>query len=106
MTLGQVATDAKSNEITAIPELLELLDLKGAVVTIDAMGCQKDIAAEIIGGGGEYVLAVKENQPHLYEDIERAFDEVVGSGRARGGLHRVSDRRGPQRSPGDPHAAA
>jgi predicted transposase YbfD/YdcC len=80
LTLAQVATDAKSNEITAIPELLELLDLEGAVVTIDAMGCQKEIAADIIDGGGQYVLAVKENQPHLYEDIERAFDEVLDRG--------------------------
>ncbi len=80
LTLGQVATDAKSNEITAIPELLEHLDLKGAVVTIDAMGCQKDIAAKVIAGGGEYVLAVKENQPHLYEDIARAFDEALDQG--------------------------
>src|SRR5512135_2918084 len=82
LTLGQVATDAKSNEITAIPELLELLDLEGAVVTIDAMGCQKEIAADIVGEGGQYVLAVKENQPHLYEDIERAFDEVLERGEA------------------------
>src|SRR5262249_21457519 len=80
LTLGQVATDAKSNEITAIPELLELLDLKGAVVTIDAMGCQKEIAADIIEGEGEYLLAVKENQPHLYEDIGRAFDEALEHG--------------------------
>ena len=80
LTLGQVATDAKSNEITAIPELLALLDLKGAVVTIDAMGCQKEIAAEIIGGEGHYLLAVKENQPHLYEDIGREFDEALESG--------------------------
>jgi predicted transposase YbfD/YdcC len=80
LTLGQVATDAKSNEITAIPELLELLDLNGAVVTTDAMGCQKDIVAKIIDGGGQYVLAVKENQPHLYEDIARAFDEALDQG--------------------------
>jgi predicted transposase YbfD/YdcC len=80
LTLGQVATDAKSNEITAIPELLRLLDLKGAVVTIDAMGCQKEIAADIIDGEGEYLLAVKENQPHLYEDIGRAFDEALEHG--------------------------
>jgi predicted transposase YbfD/YdcC len=80
LTLGQVATDAKSNEITAIPELLELLDLEGAVVTIDAMGCQKEIAADIVSGGGQYVLAVKENQPHLYEDIERAFEEALDRG--------------------------
>jgi predicted transposase YbfD/YdcC len=80
LTLGQVATDAKSNEITAIPELLKLLDLRGAVVTIDAMGCQKEIAADIIDGEGEYLLAVKENQPHLYEDIGRAFDEALDRG--------------------------
>ncbi len=93
LTLGQVATDAKSNEITAIPELLALLDLKGAVVTIDAMGCQKEIAAEIINGEGHYLLAVKENQPHLYEDIGREFDEGAGVWRARGGLHRVPRRK-------------
>jgi predicted transposase YbfD/YdcC len=80
LCLGQVATEAKSNEITAIPELLELLDLKGAVATIDAMGCQKEIAAGIVGQGGDYVLAVKENQPHLYRDIERAFEEALDRG--------------------------
>lgn len=82
LTLGQVATDAKSNEITAIPELLALLDLKGAVVTIDAMGCQKEIAAGIIDGEGHYLLAVKENQPHLYEDVGRSFDEALEHGEA------------------------
>ena len=82
MTLGQVATDAKSNEIRAIPELLELLDLNGAVVTIDAMGCQKEIAADIVGRGGHYVLAAKENQPHLYEDIKGAFDKALDQGEA------------------------
>jgi predicted transposase YbfD/YdcC len=80
LSLGQVATDAKSNEITAIPELLKLLDLEGAVVTIDAMGCQKDIATGIVREKGEYALAVKENQPHLYEDIGRAFDEALADG--------------------------
>jgi predicted transposase YbfD/YdcC len=80
LTLGQVATDAKSNEITAIPELLKLLDLEGAVVTIDAMGCQKDIATGIVQGKGEYVLAAKENQPHLYEDIRHEFDDVLEHG--------------------------
>src|SRR3954454_13002732 len=82
LTLGQIATEEKSNEITAIPELLELLDLEGAVVTIDAMGCQKDIASGIIEKKGEYVLAVKENQPHLYEDIGQAFDEALEHGEA------------------------
>jgi predicted transposase YbfD/YdcC len=80
LTLGQVATHEKSNEITAIPELLKLLDLEGAVVTIDAMGCQKDIAAGIVQQKGEFVLAVKENQPHLYEDIEQAFEEALEHG--------------------------
>jgi predicted transposase YbfD/YdcC len=80
LTLGQVATHEKSNEITAIPELLKLLDLEGAVVTIDAMGCQKDIAAGIVEQKGEYVLAVKENQPHLYEDIEQAFEAALEHG--------------------------
>jgi predicted transposase YbfD/YdcC len=80
LTLGQVATDAKSNEITAIPELLKLLDLEGAVVTIDALGCQKEIAAGSVGEGGESVLAVKENQPHLSEGVRRAFDEALEQG--------------------------
>jgi predicted transposase YbfD/YdcC len=73
VSLGQVAVDDKSNEITAIPRLLELLDLSGALVTIDAMGCQKEIAAKIVTGGGDYILAVKENQPHLHQDIDACF---------------------------------
>jgi predicted transposase YbfD/YdcC len=73
--LGQRAVDEKSNEITAIPELLKLLDLQGALVTIDAMGCQKRIAADIVAAGGDYVLAVKENQPRLREDIALVFAE-------------------------------
>jgi predicted transposase YbfD/YdcC len=73
LTLGQVATDEKSNEITAIPRLLELLDLKGAFVTIDAMGCQKAIAKQIIDQGGDYALPVKGNQEHLEEDIRACF---------------------------------
>src|SRR5919112_632566 len=77
VTLGQVAVEDKSNEITAIPKLLELLDLSGALVTIDAMGCQKEIAAKIVGRGGDYLLAVKENQPHLYEDIDARFTEAL-----------------------------
>jgi predicted transposase YbfD/YdcC len=78
LSLGQVAVDAKSNEITAIPALLELLDVGGALVTIDAMGCQKAIAQKIKDQGGDYILTVKDNQPHLLEDLERrvarAFD--------------------------------
>src|SRR5262249_5640497 len=70
LALGQVAVEGKSNEITAIPRLLELLDLRGALVTIDAMGCQKEIAAQVVAGGGDYVLTVKENQGRLLEDIQ------------------------------------
>jgi predicted transposase YbfD/YdcC len=73
LALGQVAVDAKSNEITAIPALLELLDLRGALVTIDAMGCQKAIAQKIVDGGGDYALTVKENQEHLLADIQQSF---------------------------------
>lgn len=73
LTLGQVATGEKSNEITAIPELLDLLDVEGALVTIDAMGCQKAIAARIVAGGGDYVLTVKDNQPDLTADMLSSF---------------------------------
>lgn len=77
LSLGQVAVDSKSNEITAIPELLELLDLKGALVTIDAMGCQKAIAQKIIDGGGHYILTVKENQEHLLADIQQSLADAA-----------------------------
>jgi predicted transposase YbfD/YdcC len=77
LTLAQVAVEDKSNEITAIPELLKLLDLKGCTVTIDAMGCQKEIVEEIRDHKANYVLAVKENQPHLHEDLQEHFDPVV-----------------------------
>jgi predicted transposase YbfD/YdcC len=76
LALGQVAVDEKSNEITAIPKLLELLQLKGAIVTIDAMGCQKEIVAKIRAGGGDYVLAVKGNQEHLEQDIIEHFQKL------------------------------
>jgi predicted transposase YbfD/YdcC len=76
LSLGQVATEEKSNEITAIPKLLELLDLHGALVTIDAMGCQKAIAAEIVERGGDYILSVKENQPNLLHDIQECFNKA------------------------------
>src|SRR5436853_2018120 len=73
LTLGQVAVDAKSNEITAIPLLLELLDLEGCIVTIDAMGCQKEIAAAIRAREADYVLAVKDNQPGWHRAVHEAF---------------------------------
>jgi predicted transposase YbfD/YdcC len=77
LVFGQIKTAAKSNEITAIPKLLALLDIKGAVVTIDAMGCQRAIAQEIIEGQGDYVLAVKENQPTLHAKVKTLLDEAV-----------------------------
>ena len=77
LTLGQVATEAKSNEITAIPLLLELLDLNGATVTIDAMGCQKEIAQKIVDGGGDYLLALKDNHPKLAEAVGEEFTKAL-----------------------------
>ena len=73
IALGQVATEEKSNEITAIPELLQQIDLTNSLVTIDAMGCQKDIAKDIVAGGGDFAIAVKDNQPKLREAIESHF---------------------------------
>lgn len=75
LSLAQLATDEKSNEITAIPELLDAVDVKGAVVTIDAMGCQTAIAEKIVHKQGDYVLAVKENQPKLHAAIQDFFTE-------------------------------
>ena len=75
LVLGQVKTDAKSNEITAIPELLALLDIKGCLVSIDAMGCQTEIASAIVKGGGNYLLAVKGNQPTLHNAVRAALAE-------------------------------
>jgi predicted transposase YbfD/YdcC len=73
VVLGQVKTEEKSNEITAIPELLKVLDVSGCIVTIDAMGCQTAIAEQIVAQGGDYVLALKRNQGKLYEAVERVF---------------------------------
>lgn len=73
LVLGQQKVDEKSNEITAIPLLLEALDLTGCIVTIDAMGCQADIAEQIIDQGGDYVLSLKGNQGHLHEDVAEMF---------------------------------
>jgi predicted transposase YbfD/YdcC len=73
IALGQVATDAKSNEITAIPQLLGQIDLAGALITIDAMGCQKGIVKQVVTGGGDCVIAVKDNQPTLLAEIRKFF---------------------------------
>lgn len=77
LTLGQVKVDDKSNEITAIPELLRALELKGCIVTIDAMGCQKEIAAHIIEKKADYVLALKGNHATAHEEIEAFFADAV-----------------------------
>lgn len=73
VVFGQLAVDDKSNEITAIPALLKLLSIKGLIVTIDAMGCQKEIAAQITAQGGDYLLRVKDNQPTLHADLKSMF---------------------------------
>lgn len=73
LVLGQVKVSEKSNEITAIPKLLELITVKGCTVTIDAMGCQQEIARKVIEQEANYILAVKENQKQLYQDIEDEF---------------------------------
>jgi len=78
MVLGQVKTEEKSNEITAIPALLKLLELKGCIVTIDAMGCQKTIAQSIIDKGGDYILALKGNQGALHRGAQIAFEVAEG----------------------------
>ena len=75
--LGQLSVDCKANEIVAIPKLLELLDLTGATVTIDAMGCQTEIAGKIVQNGGDYVLAVKENQPALHDALKGNLNEMI-----------------------------
>lgn len=74
ITLGQVAVDAKSNEITAIPKLLQMLEIAGSLVTIDAMGCQVEIARTIVEAKADYCLAVKGNQPTLFEGIKQHFE--------------------------------
>jgi predicted transposase YbfD/YdcC len=77
MAFGQVMCDGKSNEITAIPELLAAINLEGKIVTADAMGCQHDIAKQIVDGNGEFVLAVKMNQPNLFVAIREAMFEQL-----------------------------
>ena len=86
LILGQVKVDDKSNEITALPKLLQLLVIKGCLVTIDAMGCQTEIAEQIINQGGDYLLAVKKNQKHLHEDIVHLFKHATADNFATEGF--------------------
>ena len=81
LVLAQLPVDGKTNEIRVIPDLLALLDITGATVTIDAMGTQKAIAAQITDGGADYVLALKENHPNLYEDVTLWMDTEFDAGR-------------------------
>jgi predicted transposase YbfD/YdcC len=80
LVLGQVKVDDKSNEITAVPELLQLLELKGCIVTLDAMGCQRKIAEEIIDSGADYVLALKGNQGTVHEEFKEFLDDLADHG--------------------------
>lgn len=88
ISLGQVVVDEKSNEITAIPKLLELIEISGALVTIDAMGCQTDIAAKIVDNKGDYCLAVKGNQPTLHQGIKDFFVDHLEDDFARATVRR------------------
>ena len=97
LALGAVAVAEKSNEITAIPRLLDLLDVSGALVTVDALGCQKEVARKVRERGGDYVLTVKDNQPHLREDIEACFHEALAKGQ---GDERLSEWRSLERGHG------
>lgn len=94
ISLGQVAVDAKSNEITAIPKLLKILEIAGALVTIDAMGCQVEIARDIVEAEADYCLAVKENQPTLCHGIEDFFSDHLDDDFARTAVrrHETEDR--------------
>lgn len=100
ITLGQVAVDSKSNEITAIPQLLRMLELQGTIVSIDAMGCQREIAKEIVTGGGDYVLQVKGNQPTLQEAIEESFTEADDVDNANSTKNKARQRTTKEKSRG------
>ena len=80
LALGQTKVDERSNETTAIPELLRTLDVSGCTVTIDAMGCHKEIATTIIDRGADYILALKQNQPQLHQDVTEPFAQARQSG--------------------------
>jgi predicted transposase YbfD/YdcC len=92
LVLGQIKVDDKSNEITAIPQLLDLLDITGCIVTIDAMGCQKQIAAKIIERDADYVLTLKENQGNLYNDVQELFSYAKETGFVDCDYHKTVDK--------------
>lgn len=90
VVLGQVGTEEGSNEIEALPRLLELLYLKGCLVTIDAAGCQTNVAEKVVDAGGDYLLSVRENQPKLYEAVRERLDAVRASSRSPGAGRRAT----------------
>jgi len=92
LVLGQLKVDDKSNEITAIPQLLKLLDVTGCIVTVDAIGCQKKIAQEIIDQEADYVLALKENQGRLYDDVKELFDDTEEAEFAQEDHHKTIEK--------------
>ena len=92
LCLGQRAVDGKSNEITAIPPLLDLLDLRGSLVTLDAMGCQKTIAAKIIDRGGDFLLAVKSNQERLLADVQHTLEKALDGDYVKGQVTTITTR--------------
>jgi predicted transposase YbfD/YdcC len=79
LVLAQIATDAKSNEITAVPKLLQMLSLKGTIVTVDALNCQREIAQQIVEQGGDYALALKGNQPTLHADVQTFLNDPASA---------------------------
>lgn len=92
LVLGQTKVDDKSNEITAIPQLLDLLEVAGCIVTIDAIGCQKTIAKKIIAQDADYVLALKENQGCLYDDVEELFNDTEETEFADDDYHKTVEK--------------
>jgi len=80
LVLGEVKVDEQSNEVTAIPSLLRILEVSGCIVTIDAIGCQKEIVKTVIDQGSDYVIALKENQATLFEEVKAVFEEAIGVG--------------------------
>jgi predicted transposase YbfD/YdcC len=92
LVLGQIKVDEKSNEITALPALIDLLELSGCIVTIDAMGCQKEIARKIVEQGADYVLALKSNQGKLYADAQTLFEDAEAIDFADCGHHKTTGK--------------
>lgn len=94
MALGQVKVDSKSNEIKAIPELLKILDVEGCIITLDAMGCQKNVVADIVKGKGDYVIGLKGNQWTFYQQVKKWFEEISVSNFSKDGMSHYEEVEG------------